>query len=149
MANGKIELKLGSFTFSGEGDEGWLSKQLDKILEKLTLLQKVATIPSGGSKDDGKEKQGNNELQNVTLPSYLRSKNATTNQTKKFLATASWLQLRGAKRVSTSDVSKALKDNNQNKLNNPSDCLNKNVGKGLCEKDGNQFYVTDDGINSL
>jgi hypothetical protein len=149
MPNGKIELKLGSFTFSGEGDENWLAKQLDKILEKLNLLHKVATIPSNDGSGGGANPNPPNDLKNVTLASFLKSNGATTNNIKKFLATSTWLQLRGSNRLNTGDVTKALKDNNQSKLNNASECLSQNVRKGLCEKDGNQFYVTDEGINSF
>lgn len=49
----------------------------------------------------------------------------------------------------TSDVTKALKDSNQTRLGNPSDSLNQNVTKGYCEKDGKEFYVTEEGKNSL
>ena len=149
MANGKIELKLGSFSFTGEGEENWIAKQLDKILEKLNQLQKVAVIPNppktGGSSNDPQQ----NELNNVTLASFLKTKSASSVQTKKFLGTAIWLQLRGSNRLTTSDITKALSSNNQGRLNNASDCLNQNVKKGYCEKEGNQFYVTDEGINSL
>lgn len=150
MANGKIELKLGSFSFTGEGEEAWLSKQIDKVLEKLNQLHKVAVIPAVPlSEGGGQNNDQPNEMKNVTLANYLKTKGATSNQTKKFLATAAWLQLRGTNRLSTSDVTKALSSNNQGKLKNPSDCLNKNVKKGHCEKDGNQFYVTDEGLSSL
>ena len=149
MPNGKIELKLGSFTFAGEGDENWLAKQLDKILEKLNQLHKVATLPSNDGSSAGQSLNSPDDLKGVTLASFLKSKGATTNQNKKFLATSMWLQSKGANRLTTGDVTKALKDNNQTKLNNPSECLNQNVRKGLCEKDGNQYYVTDEGRNSL
>jgi hypothetical protein len=46
-------------------------------------------------------------------------------------------------------VSKALNDANQKRLGNPAECLNQNVAKGYCEKDGKQFFVTDDGKSSL
>ncbi len=150
MPNGKIELKLGSFSFSGEGDENWLAKQMDKVLEKLNQLHKVAAVPTEGRDKNNQGDNNNDDIKNVTLASFLKSKNASSgNQIKKFLATATWLQLSGAKRLSTGDVTKALSNNNQGKLTNPSDCLYQNVGKGFCVKDGNQFYVTDEGINSL
>ena len=142
-------MKLGSFTFSGEGDENWLAKQLDKIMEKLNQLHKVATLPSNDGGGGTPNSNLSNDLNNVTLASYLKTNSATTNQIKKFLVTSVWLQLRGSNRLTTKDVTKALKDNNQSKLNNASECLNQNVRKGFCEKDGNQFYVTDEGINSL
>jgi len=79
----------------------------------------------------------------------LREKNASTNQVRKFLATAVWLHARGKKRLSTADVTRALKDSNQTRLGNPADCLNKNVAKGHCEKDGKDFFVTSEGSASL
>jgi NADH pyrophosphatase NudC (nudix superfamily) len=148
MANGKIELKLGSFTFSGEGDENWLTKQLDKILEKLNQLQKVAIIPSNSTNGGLDNSDSTLDLKNTTLASFLKSRNATSNQNKKFLATSIWLQSRGKNRISTMDVTKALKDNKQSKLGNASDCLSQNVAKGFCEKDGKEFYVTDEGLKS-
>jgi len=147
MPTAKIEVKIGSFAFSGEGEENWLAKQLEKVLERTEKISSVVAPEGDDSVADKNTKS--KSLGNTTLASYLSSKNATTNQTKKFLATATWLQLRGATRLSTGDVAKALKDSNQNKLGNPADCLLKNIKKGLCEKDGNQFFVTHDGIKSL
>ncbi|MGN6294249.1 MAG: hypothetical protein ACTHMV_15995 [Chitinophagaceae bacterium] len=83
------------------------------------------------------------------MATYLKEKNATTNQVKKFLASAAFLQLNGKNRLTTSDISGALKDAKQNKLNNPSDCLNKNIKKGHCEKDGKEFFVTSKGFEDL
>jgi hypothetical protein len=148
MQTAKIEVKIGAFSFSGEGDEVWIAKQLDKVLEQTKHFDKSmdSDLGSSSSKPDSASKDA---LKSVTLPSFLSSKGATTNQVKKFLATATWLQLRGMTRLSTKDVSKALKDTNQNKLNNPALNLLQNIGKGLCEKDGNKFFVTDDGIKSI
>ena len=84
-----------------------------------------------------------------TLPTFLKEKNANTVQVKKFLVTAVWLESKGANRIKTSDVTKALRDSNQTKLKNAADCLNQNVSKGYCEKDGKEFFVTEDGKNSL
>jgi hypothetical protein len=60
-----------------------------------------------------------------------------------------WLEAKGQKRIQTVDVTKALKEANQTRIGNPADSLNKNVSKGHCEKDGKQFFVTDDGKSSL
>ncbi len=35
MADSKISLKIGLMEFSGEGDQIWLTQQLDKIIEKV------------------------------------------------------------------------------------------------------------------
>jgi hypothetical protein len=51
--------------------------------------------------------------------------------------------------MKTGDVTKALKGAHQSRIGNPADCLNQNVQKGYCEKDGGEFFVTDDGKQSL
>lgn len=145
MPTAKIEIKLGSFSFSGEADDAWLEKQLDKIIKELPKLEHVAAeIDSREKHEEAKE-----DAPKGTLASFLKEKSATQNQVKKFLATAAWLQRRGKTRLSTRDVTQTLNDNHQSKLNNPADCLGKNVKKGLCEKDGKDFYVTEEGFSSL
>jgi hypothetical protein len=146
----KIEIKAGGTEFSATGAPEWVAKQLDKFFEKAASL---AAIPpadddtggggganGGGSGGGQKSKTG---IAGKPLALYLKEQDATTSQVKKFHSTAVWLHARGAKRISTAEVSAALKASNQTKLNNPADCLNQNVKKGLCEKDGNQFFVTD------
>lgn len=89
------------------------------------------------------------QIAEKTLSTFLKEKNVTSNQVKKFLATAIWLEAKGKQRMTTGDVTKALKDSSQTRLGNPSDSLNQNVTKGFCEKDGKEFYVTEEGKNSL
>jgi hypothetical protein len=131
-----------------KGDQEWVSKQLDKLLAQAPLLSKLGEQPESGGptpKTLGGAKTG----QGGTLASFLSSKNATTNQVAKFLATAGWLYLKGKQRMGTSDITKALKDNHQSRLGNPADCLNQNVRKGFCEKDGGEFFVTSEGLTHL
>ncbi len=78
----------------------------------------------------------------MSLAKFLDQKNAAKKQVERFLATAEWLTIRGTAKMSTGDVTKALKDSHLPRLANPSDCLNKNVSKGYCEKDGRKFFVT-------
>jgi predicted transcriptional regulator len=69
---------------------------------------------------------------------------------KKFLATSAFLQINGKNRLTTSDITKALKEANQTKIGNPSEYLNQNVKKGHCEKDGSKdFFVTSHGFEYL
>ena len=145
MSEAKIQIKLGQIEFSGVG------KQLDKILEKSEKLVKLSpAAPAGGGNGGGHKPMGaDSTIGTQTLPSFLKAKNASTVQVKKFLATAVWLEARGSNRMTTGDVTKALRDANQTKLNNAADCLNQNVSKGYCEKDGKQFFVTEDGKASL
>jgi hypothetical protein len=151
MSESKIEIKIGQITFLGQGDQEWLAKQMDKVLAQAEKLIKLAPASSDdedanvGNKPIGKD----SSIAKKTLPAFLQEKNATRSQVKKFLATAVWLEAKGQKRIQTVDVTKALKEANQTRIGNPADSLNKNVSKGHCEKDGKQFFVTDDGKSSL
>ncbi|WP_183577862.1 hypothetical protein HDF18_10525 [Mucilaginibacter sp. X5P1] len=44
MSDSKIQIKVGIVEFSGEGNQDWLAKQLDKILEKIPELLKLDVI---------------------------------------------------------------------------------------------------------
>ena len=151
MADAKIHFKLGGIEFEGEGEKDWIAQQLDKILEKAPKL--VALAPAGGTgggSGGGRTPMGPDpQIAAKTLAVFLKEKSATRNQVKKCLATAIWLEAKGKQRMTTSDVTKALKDSNQARLGNTSDCLNQNVSKGYCEKDGKEFFVTDEGKSSL
>lgn|GEM_PF-900381 len=154
MSESKIQIKVGHVEFSGEGDQDWLASQLDKILDKVPELLKIEltnTQVGNSNNDDGASgnSSGINTIKLTNLASFLREKNATTNQTKKFLATAAFLQQNGRQSMGTNDVTKTLEDGKQGKLTNPALCLINNVKKGYCEKKGKEFYVTPEGFTSL
>ncbi len=151
MSNSKLEIQIGEIKFSGEGEEKWLTDQLDKIIEIFPDLLKVDPLSTAKQKKVAEPKKTTPKTEGIssTLAGFLKEKSAITNQAKKFLVAAVYLQNTGKERIATSDVTKALKDARQTKLTNPSDCLNKQVKKGYCEKDGNQFYVTPEGESSL
>jgi len=151
MGESKIEIKIGQISFSGEGEQDWVAKQLDKILGQAEKLIHLAPEPSqsAGAVANHKLMANASSIASKTLPAFLQEKNAARSQVQKFLATAVWLHAKGQNRLQNSDVSKALKDANQTRLGNPADCLNQNVKKGYCEKDGKQFFVTTEGKDSL
>ncbi len=47
------------------------------------------------------------------------------------------------------DVVKALKESQQSRMGNPSEVLNQNIHKGHCERDGKEFFVTQEGRDSF
>jgi hypothetical protein len=150
MTDVKVQIKIGGVEFSGEGDKDWLGKQLDKILTNAQALANLAIVRSDESKGGAHNPMGSDKtISDKSLAVFLKEKNATTNQIKKFLATAVWLEAKGNTKIATSDVVKALRDSSQSRLGNPSDCLGQNVQKGHCEKDGKQFFVTEEGKASL
>lgn len=146
MGSSKIEVSVGNVSFSGEGDQGWLAEQLDKVLKAAPSI--VATVRNQGEVKEGDQASADGEF-NATLASYIKQKNAETSQVDRFLATADWLRRKGNSKLTTSAVSKALADNHQKKLANPADCLIKNVSKGFCEKSDGGFYITPDGLKKL
>jgi len=147
MANAKINLKIGRLEFSAEGEADWVTTQLDKVIAKASEIASVAGAEGGG--DGESEKPTDSTLAKKPLASYLREKGAVENKTRKFLTTSVWLHAKGAKRLRVSDVTKALSDNNQSKLGNASQCLANNINQGHCERDGDKFFVTEDGKKSL
>ena len=151
MSEAKIEMKVGQITFSGQGEQEWVAKQLDKILAQAEKLVNLAPEEHDEeSRDSGKKPMGkDNSIAAKTLPAFLHEKGANSNQVKKFLVTAVWLEAKGQNRLQTRDITKALKDAHQSRIGNATECLNQNVSKGYCEKDGKQFFVTDDGKRSL
>jgi hypothetical protein len=150
MSESKIQIKVGIVEFSGEGDQNWLAAQLDKILEKIPeLLQIELNSPGVPPANNNNIPPANNGEKPTVLSTFLRERNSTTNQTKKFLATAAYLQLNGKSTLATSDITKALDDSKQGKLNNPSLALINNIKKGYCEKSGKDFYVTPEGFTSI
>jgi autotransporter translocation and assembly factor TamB len=53
MPDAKIQLKVGTIEFSGEGSEAWLALQLDKLLEKAPALAALADKEETGGSADG------------------------------------------------------------------------------------------------
>ena len=148
MPQVKIQIKVGDVEFSGEGDQGWVSTQLERVLKAASSLGSAKRSDCTATTAEH-EPTRHPAAGSQSLASFLRDRNAAVNQVRKFLATAAWLHAKGKKRLTTADVTRALKDNSQSRLGNPADCLNKNVAKGHCEKDGKEFFVTSEGTASL
>lgn len=144
---GKIRLDLGDIRFSGEGNQDWLEEQLDKFIDAVNSGKiRAPSTPSSMSQDTLER----SETSSVgTLATYLKDKNADTVQNHRFLATAAWLKHRGERSLTTGSVAKALRENQQKRLGNPSDCLRQNIARGFCEKDGNGFFITPEGWQHL
>lgn len=144
----KIRIRIGEVEVEYEGAEAFLNKKLPELVKQLSGLAESVPAAKGGSggADMGRASRVGDP---GTLASFLKSKNVGSSGVKRFLATAEWLHLRGAKQLKTGDVTQALRDNHQGRIGNPADCLNKNVSKGHCEKVGREFYVTDEGRSSL
>jgi hypothetical protein len=149
MSHSKIEVNVGGVAFSGEGEQAWLAEQLDKVLKAAPEIARAKPQdPVASSLTEGSSSGGGNKFA-TTLSAYIRDKGGDDSQVDRFLITADWLRRRGASKLTTSAISKALKDNQQKRLVNSADCLNKNVSKGFCEKADGGFYITPDGLRKL
>ena len=150
MSQAKIELTLGAMSFSGEAEQEWLGQQLDKILEAAPRLAKIETpeAPVATDSSDSGADAGEGGF-TESLASYIKANGGESTQVMRFLTTANWLRRRSDTNLTTAGVSKALQDNHQKRLSNPADCLNKNVTKGYCEKKGDGFFITPDGLRAL
>jgi hypothetical protein len=60
MADARLEIKAGHISFTGEGTEEWLAKQLDKVLGKLPQLAQPSSddTESGTDGSDGGATEG-------------------------------------------------------------------------------------------
>jgi hypothetical protein len=146
MTVSKIRIRVGEVEVEYEGPQEFLDKKLPTLVSDLSRME--------GSNGSGKSARANKSTENGngnagTLAAFIKEGSRGRSQTGKFLAAAEWLHRKGNNRVKTGDITKALRENNQGRLGNPADCLNKNVAKGFCEKDGRDFYVTDDGRKEL
>ena len=146
MAQAKIEVKIGNICFSGEGDSAWLESQFDKLLASAFDGAENSTLDNRQG-EEGKAPRIHRSA--GSLASYLKLQKATRNQVRKFLATACWLNLKGESNLTTALVTKTLTKNRQSKLTNAAHCLNQNVNKGYCEKEGKGFFVTVEGTDSF
>ena len=139
----KIRIRLGDVEVEYEGSDEFLKKELLHLIKELAVVRPAEFSGSGSGKSKGGTGDGGSRKEPGSLANFLKSRGKP--QVMKFLATAEWLHLKGAKRLETSDVTKALKSASQTRLTNASVCLSENVKNGHCEKDGNKFYVTTEG----
>jgi hypothetical protein len=142
--NASVRVHYGNCEFSAEGPAEWVAEQYDKFLAHLDAKQ---AIEPKQKTDVGA--QADQDQSKVALGSFLKKLGATENQSKKLLATAVWLHGKGSRRLKTGEITQALRDNNQARLGNASQCLANNVSQGFIEREGDTFFVTDEGRDSM
>lgn len=147
MEKSEISFTLGQLSFSGSGTETWLTGQLKTVIEAAKELQIPAAPPMTPGTANGSGLGDAPFTDPLAL--HLKKLNAESVQTRKFLATADWLRRKGQTKLKTADVNAALKNAQQKRLGNASECLNSNVAKGFVEKDGSYFFVTSEGLKEL
>jgi hypothetical protein len=125
------------------------SQQLQHVLSQVPELIKIPEVlaPEASAEEGKGEPAATKPV--GSLASHIKAKGGDTNQLQRFMATADWLRLKGETALKTGLISKALAENHQKKLSNPADCLNKSVSKGHCEKNGDGFFITPEGLKTL
>jgi len=165
MANGRLEFKIGKIEFVGEGEQDWVTELLEKMLERIPALTKQNNAISSNTKsvisaspvDPGQITANYTPFQPTTSPkaisenlsTFLRKRDCVDKQRRKFLGAAVWLQLNGKSIIKTKEVTDELKIARQIKITNPSYQLNQNINQGFCQKEGNGFYVTPEGVDNV
>ena len=146
---GKVEIKVGNISFTGEGDQEWLGEQISKVIDSASQVP-VSAPTSAGAQTAAPGDAASASNFTTSLASYLKDKGGETKQVQRFLTTAAWLEQRGQKKLNSTAVTKALSDNHQKRLGNSADNLNQNVTKGYCEKQKNGgFFITPEGWKQL
>jgi hypothetical protein len=73
---GKIEIKIGSVSFSAEGEQEWLSQQLNTVIEAATksgsTLGEIVDEPTPGNGEMAEE--NGHEKHSISLVTYLKEK---------------------------------------------------------------------------
>lgn len=144
MEQSKIEIKIGEISFHAEGEQKWITEELDKILEKIKDLQNLNRVIK--EKGENINSEAITESNSTCQEEYILQKflKNIEKDVDRFLATALWLQKKeGKHELSIKDVTKALSDAKQAPLSNPSQVLTYNIKKGYCAKTGKKFYVVE------
>lgn len=111
---------------------------------KISVKKDLVKTPESKSSPIGKNVV--DERIDSPLSRFLMENKADKNQVRKFLATAVFLsKSNNVNILSTPMISKALKSYGISRLQNASDCLNKNCKKGNCVKEGKEFAITEAG----
>ena len=143
---GKIRFSIGDMSFEGEGDQQWLDRHIQELIDKFG--QTRVSMPAGETEETS-DQTSDPSTPIGSLATYIREKGGETVQIKRFLATAAWLWHREDRELTSKKVSAALRDNQQKRLGNTADCLNKTVARGFCEKTPNGFFITPEGWSHL
>jgi hypothetical protein len=120
-----------------------------KLVKKRGILSRSSALNKVSKKKEIKVKP-TGETIDSPLFQFITEKKVVNNQVRKFLAAAVFLaRNNNVSKLSTPMITKALKSYGIEKLQNASDCLNKNEKKGYCKKEGKEFTITENGYLSL
>jgi len=145
MSDSKIQVKVGSVEFSGEGNQDWLSNQLDKILEQIPkLLQSENDIPKTLSVKGDPFKAGDSisGLSLINIAGKLSCKSASDLA----IAAAAFLHFIDGKAAFSRDelsstMKKALGFYKETMMNNLTSTLTQMEKNGIFNKSSNLYSI--------
>lgn len=150
----KLRLTIGNFSVFYEGPDSRLEDGLAVLVKEIaSVALEAGSMISSDPKAVESPALSDQSIRQTPvdpLSVFLRQQSAST-QIKRFLTTAVWVGLKnGQQTITIADVTSALRDNQQPRLSNPSECLNSNIKHGYCERVGKgRFHVTQTGRQSL
>ena len=146
--NINVQFETEDFKFSYEGPEEYLETRIRDFAEQMLKLAQEYRNTTMIPVEEGNAHDRSTETPN--LPQYLSALKPQT-QVLRFLATATWLQVQGTGNITTNMVNSTLRRYKQLKLGNASDCLQKNIHNGYCERSVEEprtFFVTQAGLDN-
>jgi hypothetical protein len=112
MSESKIQVKVGIVEFSGEGEQEWLAKQLDKILEKVPELLKIEVSGSGrptGNTDNNHNGNGTTTISGLSVLNIAGKLSNKSGSDLAIIAAAYLHFVEGKTSFSRDDISSAMK----------------------------------------
>ena len=164
-ADMKLKLMIGGFEVSYSGSEEFAEQKLLNLTHELIELaasqnlsgrtQEAAelAVPRGSTPMNAADAAeiGNSVGQLSDFLRQLQENGLSSTTRDKFLATSAWLHLSGYARITSGNVAEALQEHHETALSNPSHCLNLNIERNYCERDGKNgpYFVTTPGFRHL
>ena len=143
-----LRVRLGSAEFEAYGEAAWVDSRYERFVADARRLSLGDNEPPRADSVDTST-AGERRSKPPPLATFLREVAPSGSQVERFLAAAVWLERGGTSPLTAKAIARALSENRQKRLANPSDCLNRNVSKGYAEKTELGFAVTDQGRASL
>jgi hypothetical protein len=148
MSDSKIQIKVGNIEFSGEGNQDWLCKQLDKVLEQIPkLLQmqnEIDAVPETNIRNDSTytEKSSISGLSLINIAGKLNCKSGSDLA----LASAAFLHfVEGKITFSRDDLSSTMKKAfgfyKETMMNNLTSTLTGLEKNGVFNKSSNLYSI--------
>ena len=159
MSDSKIQIKIGIVEFSGEGNQDWLARQLDKILEKVPELLKIGgvNLPKGlneeGTANGNSNTMGEDRFSKLSVLNIAGKLNAKSGSELSIAAAAFIHFVLGKNSFSRDDITSNMKNATgmfkQSFIKNLSGSLSRLEKAGYLLKTGNNYSLSTSKVTEL